>query len=204
MNQIIENLAQQNFDVRSVTAAGHFANSFSEKKWSKNRFENLIKDMFGIETKTEFDKEAEILFRYMIVEAIKLNAAGTAFGAEDVLKTARGLTSKFFVNFPWLHPDHYSQLAKSDFDEDGNYIGPKGYDDTVPVEDIKIGRTFIGTKIIKPKKGAKQHAARAIYDANVGKSNQEIIALFMNQLDMSKSGATTYLYNMKKGVAAAK
>jgi hypothetical protein len=185
-----------------VVAAGHFANTFAKKDWTKSKFENLIEDMFCIKVEAEFDKEAEMLFRYMIVEAVKLNAEAVPFTAEDVLKNARVMVRKFFVDFPWTHPSHKSQLGKSDFDEDGNYIGPKGYDDTVPVEDIMIKRTMIGTKIIKPKKGAKQHAARAIYDANVGKSNQEIIALFIAQLDMSKAGATTYLYNMKKGIAA--
>lgn len=50
----------------------------------------------------------------------------------------------------------------------------------------------------KMKKGGKQLLATALYEANKTKSNKEIIEIFMAELDMSKAGATTYLYNAKK------
>lgn len=48
------------------------------------------------------------------------------------------------------------------------------------------------------KKGSKQILAAALYEKHKDKSNAEIIAIFQKELDMSKSGATTYLYNCKK------
>lgn len=50
----------------------------------------------------------------------------------------------------------------------------------------------------KIKKGGKQILAKALYEKHTGKSNAELIAIFMKELDMSKPGATTYVYNMKK------
>ena len=198
MNAIISSLKEIGCDVSSVTAAGRFANSFSNKEWPKNRFETMIKEEFYVDTQTSFNKEAEMLYRYMVIEAVTLANQKIDFTGETVLKNAQERVSTYFKNFPWNHPSHTSQLKKCDFDEDGNYIGNKGYDDTVPVEDIKIARTVVNGKTIKPKKGAKQLAAKAIYEANRDKSNKEIIAMFMSQLDMSKAGGTTYLFNLKK------
>ena len=50
----------------------------------------------------------------------------------------------------------------------------------------------------KIKKGGKQVLAQALYAKHKTLSNAEIIAIFMKELDMSKPGATTYLYNCKK------
>lgn len=47
------------------------------------------------------------------------------------------------------------------------------------------------------KKGSKQVLAAALYEKHKALSNQQIIAVFMKELDMSKPGATTYLYNCK-------
>ncbi len=198
MNLIIEKLAGESVNVNSVVEASRYANSFTNNGWSKSRYESLISDVFGVEVKTTFDKEAEVLFRYMVMEAVKLNTQKLNFTGVGVLDIAQDRVAKFFVNFPWTNPSHQSQLAKSDFDEDGNYIGPAlNFDVSVP-EDIEVKRKVVNGKTVKPKKGLKQIAAKAIFDANSDKSNQDIIKLFMTQLDMSKAGATTYLYNMKK------
>lgn len=200
MNTIIEILSNE-VDVNSVVAAGHYANTFNNNDWPKSRFDNLICDMFGVEPDTTFAKESEVLFRYLIVEAVKMNVAKVVIDVDVLYATAKRRVAEFIDQFPWVSPTHSSQLAKSNFDEDGNYVGEKGLIDVSNPADIMISRTQVNGKIIKPKKGMKQVAAKAIFDANIGKTNQQIIQLFMTQLDMSKSGATTYLYNMKKTVA---
>jgi hypothetical protein len=50
----------------------------------------------------------------------------------------------------------------------------------------------------KRKKGAKQEEAARIYSENKSDGKAKIIELFMSELDMSKAGATTYFYNMRK------
>lgn len=202
MNSIIERLVAESVDVTSVFGASRYANTFSGKLWSKSRYETIINDIFNVEASTAFDKEAEMLFRYMVMIAVEQHVQNnTTFTGVAIYDIAKDRVAKFFKNFPWNHPSHNSQLAKSDFDEEGNYIGKIiSFDVSVP-EDIEVKRTVLNGKTVKPKKGLKQLAAKAIFDANVGKSNQEIIKLFMSQLDMSKAGATTYLYNMKKTLA---
>jgi hypothetical protein len=201
MNKIIEKLSSE-VDVNSVVAAGHYANTFTNNDWSKTRFDNLIRDMFDAEADTTFQKEAEVLFRYMVIESVKMHVAKIEFDSNALLLAAKQRVQEFIVQFPWVSPTHSSQLSKSNFDEDGNYVGEKGLVDVSVPADIMISRTQVNGKIIKPKKGMKQVAAKAIFDDNVGKSNQEIIKLFMTQLDMSKSGATTYLYACKKNSGA--
>lgn len=48
------------------------------------------------------------------------------------------------------------------------------------------------------KVGSKKEMAQALYEKNKTLSNQELVALFMKDLTMSKAGATTYVYNCKK------
>ena len=51
----------------------------------------------------------------------------------------------------------------------------------------------------KRKKGAKQEEAARIYKENKDTvDRKQIIEMFIKELDMSKSGATTYFYNMRK------
>jgi hypothetical protein len=55
----------------------------------------------------------------------------------------------------------------------------------------------------KIKKGGKQILAAELYkkfvlEATKAATNQEFIAILVKELDMSKSGATTYAYNCKK------
>lgn len=200
-NVSLVNLKDAGCPIDSVFEAARYVNQFANKEWSKSRFELLIKTHFGVDASTSFDKEAEVLYRYMVTEAVRHAVEKTEINEQQLLQQAKTLTDKFFVKFPWFHPSHQSQLAKSNLDENGNYIGEVGFDDTVPVEEIRIERKEIGGKVIKPKKGAKQAAAQAIYAAHKDKPNAEIISMFMSQLDMSKAGATTYLYNLKKANA---
>lgn len=49
----------------------------------------------------------------------------------------------------------------------------------------------------KMKKGKKQELANEIYKEHRGEAKEVIIELFQKELDMSKSGARTYYYNMR-------
>ncbi len=56
----------------------------------------------------------------------------------------------------------------------------------------------------KMKKGSKQILAKALFDNNPALNNQEMIKLFMKELDMSEAGARTYMYNCRKAVLVGK
>lgn len=48
------------------------------------------------------------------------------------------------------------------------------------------------------KGGTKLEKAKALFKANMKLSRENMIGLFMEQLQMSKAGATTYYYNAQK------
>jgi len=76
-----------------------------------------------------------------------------------------------------------------------NYIAKNPW---VLAEAEEVVRTDAAGKP-KRKKGAKQEAAAVIYKENKDTlDRKQIIELFIEELDMSKSGATTYFYNMRK------
>lgn len=52
----------------------------------------------------------------------------------------------------------------------------------------------------KAKKGDKKEQARAIIASMCGKSRKEIIGALVKQLGMTDAGASTYHYNLTKGV----
>ena len=68
-----------------------------------------------------------------------------------------------------------------------------------------IGGTVIGedgevVTVRSGRKGEKKTRALELYAANPNMSRNELISLFMKELDMSKPGATTYVYSCKKGL----
>lgn len=48
------------------------------------------------------------------------------------------------------------------------------------------------------KTGTKLAKARTLFKANSGAGREAIVAMFITELNMTKSGATTYYYNCKK------
>jgi len=50
----------------------------------------------------------------------------------------------------------------------------------------------------KIKKGGKQVLAAQLFEANKTSTTAELVALFVKELGMTKAGATTYVYNVRK------
>lgn len=70
----------------------------------------------------------------------------------------------------------------------------------VEPETIKIPRAPKTVKIagVKAKTGTKLDAARKIFNTTPGFTRTQIIAKFIEELGMSKAGATTYYYSCQK------
>lgn len=188
MSQVIQNLSNAGFDIHSYFAAARQAN----EKYATITRERAIKVMdslFGFHVETEHDAAASFALRYMIAESVRLHENGFNVTEADVRIFGTDKVKAYYDRNPWASPSFKGEIK--DIPTAEEVIN-------VPVEEIKISRKKVGGKVIKPKKGLKQEAAKKIYEANRGAANSVIIGLFMSQLDMSKAGATTYLYNMKK------
>lgn len=183
-------LLEAGFDIHDYHATSRkVIEMYPSGQLTRSKAEAIMNSLFGVAVPTSNDKEAEITLRYMITEAVRSHVEGFVEDVEDVVRVATEKTKLFFVNQPWFVPGAHSSIQD---------IPTAVETIDVPVEDIKIERLMVGTKTVKPKKGLKQEAAKRIFDANKTEKNAVIIALFMKQLDMSKAGATTYLYNLKK------
>ena len=186
MTQIISNIAAQGIETHSYFAASKGAIEFAGT--TSSACVHQVKDLFDVDLSFDNDTEANIMTKYMIAEAVRLHVDGFLVHSDEIVRLARERTAKYFNDLPWFDPKQgLSALAKEPH-----------FDDTVPVDEIKIERVTVGTKIVKPKKGAKTPAAKKIYEANRTLPNKDIIALFMKQLDMPKAGAATYLYKERK------
>ncbi len=69
-----------------------------------------------------------------------------------------------------------------------------GYFVTTNKEKPKVKRTKKSTG------PSKKEAARAIFEETKHEGRSSVISCFMNSLEMSKAGASTYYYNFNKGI----
>lgn len=106
---------------------------------------------------------------YVVQEAIRHNNENKPLGPRQLLTLAETRARDWIRTHKWV-------FAKPEVEE-------------------KIDE-FTGKP--KMKKGKKRELALEIYKKNRDKDKKEIIELFQKELDMSKSGATTYFYNMRK------
>lgn len=156
----------------------------------------LIAKLIGANVEFTDTNEAYITTQAIVETAIK--AGGTVDSADELLAAAQLRCKSFMAN-----PSNSWMFAKpaQAADNSTQVAVAAGIDVTVAVKaDGKI------------KKGGKEVLAMALYKLHVTDSatpvdNQGFIAILMKELGMSKAGATTYNYNMKKkfgGVIVAK
>jgi len=137
---------------------------------SRTQYEKRIKELTGVVQEYTDDRDAKYCFLYLIQETIRKSYNTDKFNMPELLEYSTTRARNFVRDNPW----HWA----------------------VAEEEVQIDS--FGKP--KRKKGAKQIEALRIYKENVDEGKPAIIDMFMSELDMSKSGATTYFYNMKKKV----
>lgn len=192
---IIENLRDSGVNTASYFEASRYANQFTNREDVTTQFyQDRIRNIFGLEVNPGFTKEAEVMFRYMIAETVRLHEQKQPVTPEAILEIATRATDTFFKRFPWYVPGFRTE---TDGPAEGNVtmVTP-----TTDAADIQLSRSTNG-KRTNPR-GAKQEAARIIVVDGTSKSetNQMIIQKMMKQLDMSKECATTYFYSIRKSL----
>lgn len=128
-----------------------------------------IADDFVTDRPELFDEYLKLVLLYLVQESIRASFTSDVVDGKTILPIAVEKSKEFFKKNPWA-------FAK-------------------PEEEQKVDEL---TGKPKMKKGKKQELAIEIYKENRDKDKEEIMALFQEQLDMSKSGARTYYYNMRK------
>lgn len=141
-----------------------------------DQYQELVKEVTDIDHHFKDPRVAKYTFFYLMDACIMSTIKGVTIPDSqmlDLLSDAEHKASKFTIENEWCFATDGIQTK----DDEGNVI--------ITPKTRKGGET-------------KQERSMALYLANKDKTNQEIVAIFMKELDMSKPGATTYVYNCKK------
>lgn len=197
MDRMVETLKDWGAPVEksALSVCGYFYDHLNVREWSEKRFETLIKDLTGEDiTFADPRKEARTTTMHLIQETM-LASIGT-----DQLCTFQQDDLPAPKDIPPLDP---KALLADAIEWAKNYIekNPWVFAET---EDDEEKLDVNGNP--KPKKGSKGARSYELYCELVGEgaTRKEIIAAFQDEDRMApspphtKSGATTYFYNMKR------
>lgn len=142
----------------------------------KEQYEKGIADIVGGDHPPSYsnEKEARIYFLYVVQETIRAFSQGTIPEMDVVWEDAQNRAKNMIANQPWAIKDYAAEdTGEPKLDAAGNP---------------------------KKRKGAKKDEAEALYRRmNDGKNDRvAIINALVEEVGMSKPGATTYFHNLKK------
>lgn len=164
----IENIRNLDIPTNSYIKA-HLALR-DRKDFDRLNYKDLINNVIdGHHVSNIDDRVAQYTFLYIVQEAVRNNMNGVEMSDWELFDLANRKAEKYIKNNSWV-------FAKPDEE-------PKVDSEGNP----------------KKKKGAKKDMAIELYGKYRNeKSRKEIIQLFIDEIGMSKAGATTYYHNMKK------
>jgi hypothetical protein len=148
-------------------------------------------------TATQLDdgllEDFELMTTQAVAETV-VKMVGTPMDEAEVLANAKARAMKLLTS-----PEHKWMFAKAIRTTDAG-------EQQAVVEgvDVKVAVKTAADGSVKIKKGGKEVLAEALYAKYVDSlngaeyNNQAFIAILVKELGMSKAGATTYNYNMKK------
>lgn len=168
-------LANYGFDVLSYSKAAERVNRYTNRTDLSNAFyEQCIKDIFGIVIRTKYKKEAELLFRYMVSEAVRFNEKRQYASTETIYNVAERKSRQFFAKYPEA------------------------------IDGIDRNRAHIQKPLKHHDVGTKRDAAKELIVEMLKNKpaikSADAISTIMKQLGMSKAGARTYFYSLKKTI----
>lgn len=162
--------------VRATTRAG-------ELYLNQRQFEQAIAEIVGSDIRPAYGnlKESRMYFRYTVQETVRAFLGGEIPDMGNVWEDAQQRAQAFIGANPWSTKDFVSET--NGVDEFGS---PR----------LKVDAR--GNP--KMKKGAKKELALSLYiRMNDGTNDRAaIIQALMDDVSMTKAGATTYFHNMKK------
>lgn len=148
----------------------------------KSEYERRIQEIIGLPEPPDCDSwySARVLFLYVVQETIREFSTGLIPLMEDVLQIAQEKAKEYIENNSWnetrFNIEHGLKSIDDDTDEQGT--------------------------VVLVKKGAKKDVTERLFRdlKSTGASRQEIIDAFIEQVGMSKAGATTYFHALKKEI----
>ena len=140
----------------------------------QSTYDSWIADLVGRPIETKSFKHAQLMFGYLVTTAIEHPAIAT----EAAIKIASDKVEAFLTMHPWLAN---VGIATEVEDENGNV-------------------TVISRK---PRTGtSKRDQSIALYNTVKDKNmtRKDLIELFVNKLELTPGGASTYVHNCRSGL----
>lgn len=188
-------LALKHFDISTTSALRGVQEARELIEMAPNRCgkaTELVQKILGVTVDFPATDDRAYIPAYITVQAIVANVIGAGCKFDDanlVVEQSKQHCAEFMKNpvNAWMFAVEQSITA--------------------PTNDVAVAAGVDVKVAVKAdgsiKKGGKEVLAIALYELHVTKAekpatNQEFIAVLMKELGMSKAGATTYNYNMKK------
>lgn len=176
----LEVIASYDIPTDSIIRAARVA---GELYLNQSQFERAIAEIVGSDTPPAYSnlKESRMYFRYTVQETVRAFLGGDVPDMENVWRDSQQRAQAFISANPWCIKDFISET--NGVDEFGS---------------PRLKTDARGNP--KMKKGAKKELALALYlRMNDGANDRSaIIQALMDEVSMTKAGATTYFHNMKK------
>lgn len=116
------------------------------------------------------DEYVSLVLLYLVQESIRASFNSNFVPGDIILPVACAKAEQYIQENPWA------------------FVKPEEEEDEI---DPITGKA-------KLKKGKKQELAIQLYQEHLAEGKDKIIQVFQDELDMSKAGARTYYYNMRK------
>lgn len=161
-----------------ISAVQHLA---QQTDVDKAEYERRIQEIIGLLEPPECQSwyVARVLFMYVVQETIREFNQGLIPLMEDILQISQERTDLYVELNPWNETRfNIERGLKVDVDVETGEEGPA----------------------TATKKGAKKDVTERLFKdlKSAGASRQKIIDAFVEQVGMSKAGATTYFHSLKK------
>lgn len=184
MQSVIDTLTQMDFDTTCITRMmQQIRDTITNASNPAHQAQRIVHGITAINVKLP-DIETAVPFTQYVAK-LAIEEPDELKDHQPLIDRAFARVSELFKEHPWAAPRFESQTA-----------GPVANIEGVGVKvEVKADG--------KIKKGGKQILAAALYkkhvtDAETPVDNQGFIKILMTELQMTKSGATTYRYNLAK------
>lgn len=179
---VIAKMRDKGIDVNNVTRAVTAAEDFESDQAG---YERAMFELTGDLTHTEFELQAKVYFINFVRDAVTQYAKTDDIALQQAIRTAQKGTEKYFDVFGSRIPA-------------GKRVGwMMGRRDEVKAMIAQHKEEYV-------RPPSKQSRAIDILKANPTASSRELQNMFIEQLKLTANGAATYVYNVRKLVAAGK
>ena len=159
---------------------------------SGDQYRNAINELVGdVSDYGSFDSlTAKYVYKYLVQNLVKAHNSGTPFNSEAIIVESVTSAQKMVSRLRGGDLSYMLHLADNELLEHD-----------VPAEKVEVVVKEHTPRTPRNSGPSKKERAIDLYKANRNLSRDELVTLFMKELDMTKAGATTYVYLCKKEVA---